>query len=673
MIFGPRERFVGLWCAAALIASALACPPPGNRCAIADWNGDGAIDCGDYAAFAADLSARAACADLNQDGVFDAADSTLYLAAYHAPGTCRRAANDECTGAVVLTGATASITFDLCAASTGSSGQGPGCGDTTGGPRVRQDLWYGWQATCNGVLTIATASAADTRAVVYTSAGAFGTGPCPVSATSAIACDPDDSGNVLMSFPVTAGTRYLIQLGLSPRAATPQAATGSLNLSFDSNCNIDINNDCAIDCEDAAAFYRAWLAGDAAADVNNDGFVDGTDSSDFFTRYLNPTAPCTAFQSSRRNSNDDCLRAKVLTLTLASPSVSEMYDTRCATTDGPLHPRCVFSPTDGKIDKDIWYRVTAPADGILWIHQDVLTFPLGDLRVALYAGRNCGSALSVNLIACNDDSMTGVGGEVRAIVRSGIDYLIRIGGDNNSTGAGIVSISFAPQTSVCPPQAATANRSYRITGTGNGTTRFAWTIQGPQFAIGSLDESPLTGVSPSLRDQFVAKINAAAAAAGCGASNNSIRAVAGRSPIMFRIFTSGGNAPELWVGPAFRNPTCFVSAIVGVNGSGSCTIGPQIEEVPSTRSDCNHNGIDDLEDVFNGTSSDDNADGIPDECGCAPCIADFNQDGGVDGSDVASYFEDWMNGRTCADANYDGGVDGPDISAFFDVWALGGC
>ncbi|MCX5690241.1 MAG: proprotein convertase P-domain-containing protein [Planctomycetota bacterium] len=58
---------------------------------------------------------------------------------------------------------------------------------------------------------------------------------------------------------------------------------------------------------------------------------------------------------------------------------------------------------------------------------------------------------------------------------------------------------------------------------------------------------------------------------------------------------------------------------------------------------------------------------------CAPCAADYNQDGGVDGGDISSFFPDWENSASCADVNLDGGVDGGDIEAFFAVWEAGGC
>jgi hypothetical protein len=54
-------------------------------------------------------------------------------------------------------------------------------------------------------------------------------------------------------------------------------------------------------------------------------------------------------------------------------------------------------------------------------------------------------------------------------------------------------------------------------------------------------------------------------------------------------------------------------------------------------------------------------------------VADFNRDGGTDGSDVNAFFAAWEMGIPAADANSDGGVDGSDAEAFFFYWSNGGC
>ena len=58
---------------------------------------------------------------------------------------------------------------------------------------------------------------------------------------------------------------------------------------------------------------------------------------------------------------------------------------------------------------------------------------------------------------------------------------------------------------------------------------------------------------------------------------------------------------------------------------------------------------------------------------CPVCAADFNEDGGTDGGDVAAFFAAWEAGDACGDVNQDGGVDGSDVGVFFTVWTNGGC
>lgn len=57
----------------------------------------------------------------------------------------------------------------------------------------------------------------------------------------------------------------------------------------------------------------------------------------------------------------------------------------------------------------------------------------------------------------------------------------------------------------------------------------------------------------------------------------------------------------------------------------------------------------------------------------APCYADFNQDGGVDGADIEAFFLAWEAGEPAADVNESGGVDGMDVETFFLSWQEGGC
>jgi len=57
----------------------------------------------------------------------------------------------------------------------------------------------------------------------------------------------------------------------------------------------------------------------------------------------------------------------------------------------------------------------------------------------------------------------------------------------------------------------------------------------------------------------------------------------------------------------------------------------------------------------------------------APCFADFNEDGGIDGRDVEDFFVAWAFSESRSDVNVDGGVDGTDVEVFFGLWSSGEC
>jgi len=59
--------------------------------------------------------------------------------------------------------------------------------------------------------------------------------------------------------------------------------------------------------------------------------------------------------------------------------------------------------------------------------------------------------------------------------------------------------------------------------------------------------------------------------------------------------------------------------------------------------------------------------------GCPTCAADYDNNGGVDGGDLAAFFTDFEAGAACADVDQNGGVDGGDLGAFFQAFEAGGC
>jgi hypothetical protein len=116
------------------------------------------------------------------------------------------------------------------------------------------------------------------------------------------------------------------------------------------------------------------------------------------------------------------------------------------------------------------------------------------------------------------------------------------------------------------------------------------------------------------------------------------------------------------------------TSCVGANcpqPSGACCIGAGC--LPLTAAECGLIPGASWAGAFT-TCADIDGNGVPDLCDTStPCPADYNQDGGVDGADIESFFIDWSAGDSQADVNLDGGVDGGDIEYFFVRWQAGGC
>lgn len=77
------------------------------------------------------------------------------------------------------------------------------------------------------------------------------------------------------------------------------------------------------------------------------------------------------------------------------------------------------------------------------------------------------------------------------------------------------------------------------------------------------------------------------------------------------------------------------------------------------------------EDTFFCTVSNSCGDVFSELASLQVCPADFNCDGGVDGSDVSAFFSAWEAGEFFSDINVDGGIDGSDVQAFFFRWENG--
>ena len=89
--------------------------------------------------------------------------------------------------------------------------------------------------------------------------------------------------------------------------------------------------------------------------------------------------------------------------------------------------------------------------------------------------------------------------------------------------------------------------------------------------------------------------------------------------------------------------------------------------------DCNHNGVLDACDIFNGTVLDINNDGVPDDCIATNCPPDFNRDGILDPDDLADYISAFFSAPPPATADYncDGLVDPDDLADYIGAYFAG--
>ncbi|MBS0197449.1 MAG: immunoglobulin domain-containing protein [Planctomycetes bacterium] len=138
--------------------------------------------------------------------------------------------------------------------------------------------------------------------------------------------------------------------------------------------------------------------------------------------------------------------------------------------------------------------------------------------------------------------------------------------------------------------------------------------------------------------------------------------------------TCSGGSPSFSVTAAGRGPITYVWRKDGAPIDSSPTANPSAVTAALMLTDVQSadDGIYDCV-VTNACGSITSGAATLSVCACLDCPADFNQDGGIDGSDVDAFFNRWEAGSCDADANQDGGIDGADVDTFFAAWEAGGC
>lgn len=168
-----------------------------------------------------------------------------------------------------------SFAFDNSLATTGSSGQSEAACYLLGSSVVDRDVWFSWTADASGDAVISTCTASvDTKIAGYLSAA------CPVMGT-VLDCSDDACGlQSSITFPVSQGTSYALQVGTFPGAA---GGPGLLDIII----NTSTSND---DCNSPAV-----IAGQGTFPFNQLGATTGAEGQSEFL--------CYAF-SSLTNHND---------------------------------------------------------------------------------------------------------------------------------------------------------------------------------------------------------------------------------------------------------------------------------------------------------------------------------------------------------------------------------
>jgi len=144
---------------------------------------------------------------------------------------------DDCTAPTAIAGQ-ATFNYDNSAATTGVEGQIESNCDAFGTTGIDNDVWFEWTADADGNAVIETCGSADDTKIA-----AYPAGGCPADGSS-IACNDDFCGlQSSISFPVTSGTTYLLQVGNFPGAA---GGFGSLTTTIIDPPSFTITaNDCA--------------------------------------------------------------------------------------------------------------------------------------------------------------------------------------------------------------------------------------------------------------------------------------------------------------------------------------------------------------------------------------------------------------------------------------------
>ena len=306
-------------------------------------------------------------------------------------------------------------------------------------------------------------------------------------------------------------------------------------------------------------------------------------------------------------------------------------------------------------NKDVWYRYRPTVTGPVTFSTCGSAF---DTTISLHG--SCGTAVAnlpqtvggANVQQCNDDH--GLGGtfcastlssRLRVVLQANTTYFLRVSGYNQIAGTFNVVVNGGIGTAP-PANDDCANRAGLGLGIFSFNTAGAAT-DGPTHTGCNFNGS--NQITNDIWFNFPSECDGVLSLSTCNDANFNTRIAVyddqGCTNYEARLLGCSDDSASCASGTSAmtvpvisgRNYTIRIGGTSGATGSGNITLAC----TPSNT--------------------------------CPACPADYNQDGGVTGDDIAAFFADYEEGAGCADTNVDGGITGDDIASFFSAYEEGGC
>jgi hypothetical protein len=407
-----------------------------------------------------------------------------------------QAGSDSCTTPTAIAGQ-GSFAFDNTLATTGLEGQTEFLCYAFGTSAVNNDVWYSWTADITGTAVVSTCSASiDTKIASYPGGG------CPTAGTS-IACNDDACGlQSSITFPVTAGTAYMLQVGTFSASAfgTGNVDIGIFGPVVNDNCSAptsiagqgsfpfnQLGATTGTEGQAEALCYQFGTIGvdsdvwySWTADASGTAVISTCTSGVDTKLAIYPGGGCPVAGSAIDCNDDSCgLQSQILpnvtqgttymiqlgvapgatggTGNLDIQIVPPLTANDCSTPDtisgqGSFAYINTIATTgvEGQsetlcyafgtsaVNNDIWYSWTADATGPATV--STCAGATFDTKIAAYPGTGCPTAGSS--LACNDDTC-GLQSEITFNVVAGTTYTLQIGTFSAATVGGAASFDIS--------------------------------------------------------------------------------------------------------------------------------------------------------------------------------------------------------------------------------------